>query len=74
MMTSLCTQYWQTIVAQGIVIGIGNGCLFVPSVAILPQYFTTKNPVVHGIAASGSSIGGIIMPFVFVRLQAHSNA
>ncbi|KAK5208754.1 hypothetical protein LTR72_001318 [Exophiala xenobiotica] len=71
MMTSLCTQYWQTIVAQGIVIGIGNGCLFVPSVAILPQYFTTKNPVVNGIAASGSSIGGIIMPFVFVRLQAH---
>ncbi len=71
MMTSLCTQYWQTIIAQGILIGIGNGCLFVPSVAILPQYFTTKNPVANGIAASGSSIGGIIMPFAFVRLQAH---
>lgn len=71
MMTSLCTQYWQTLLAQGICIGIGNGCLFVPSVAILPQYFTTKNALVNGIAASGSSIGGIIMPFVFVRLQAH---
>ncbi|KIW20131.1 hypothetical protein PV08_00706 [Exophiala spinifera] len=70
MMTSLCTEYWQTVLAQGITIGIGNGCLFVPSVAILPQYFTSKNAIVNGIAASGSSIGGIIMPFVFVRLQA----
>ncbi|KAI1618426.1 MFS transporter, MCP family, solute carrier family 16, member 10 [Exophiala viscosa] len=71
MMTSLCTTYWQTVLAQGLCIGICNGCLFVPSVAILPQYFTTKNALVNGIAASGSSLGGIIMPFVFVRLQAH---
>lgn len=68
MMTSISTQYWQVILAQGVAIGIGNGCLFVPSVAILPQYFTTKNPIVNGIAASGSSIGGVVMPFAFTRL------
>ncbi|KAK7953546.1 MFS general substrate transporter [Apiospora saccharicola] len=28
MMVSLCTQYWQLIIAQGIVVGIGGGCLF----------------------------------------------
>lgn len=69
MMTSICTQYWQVLLAQGFVIGIGNGCLFVPAVAILPQYFSTKNPLVNGIAASGSSLGGIVIPFVMTRLE-----
>lgn len=69
MMTSISTQYWQVLLAQGFVIGIGNGCLFVPAVAILPQYFSTKNPMVNGIAASGSSLGGIVIPFVMTRLE-----
>jgi hypothetical protein len=37
MMTSLCTQYWQLVLAQGICIGIGSGCLMLPSVAVMPQ-------------------------------------
>ena len=57
MMTSLCTRYWEVMLAQGICIGLGSGCLFVPSVAILPQYFTTKKAFANGIAASGSSLG-----------------
>ena len=69
MMTSLCRQYWQVLLAQGIVVGIGNGCLFVPSVAILPQYFTTKKALANGFAAAGSSVGGIVYPIVFRRLQ-----
>lgn len=56
-MTSLCTQYWAVMLAQGICVGLGSGCLFVPSVAILPQYFTTKKAFANGIAASGSSLG-----------------
>jgi len=68
MMTSLCHHYWQVFLAQGICIGIGNGCLFVPSVAILPQYFTTHKALANGIAVSGSSIGGIIMPVVLRQL------
>jgi len=57
MMTSLCTQYWEVMLAQGICVGLGSGCLFIPSVAILPQYFTTKKAFANGIAASGSSLG-----------------
>lgn len=68
-MTSLCKQYWQTILAQAICIGIGNGCLFIPSVAILPQYFSTKKALANGLAASGSSLGGVIYPIVFRRLE-----
>ncbi len=69
MMTSLSHKYWQTMLAQAICIGLGNGCIFVPSVAILPQYFSTRKALANGLAASGSSIGGVIYPIVFRQLQ-----
>ncbi|KAJ5982839.1 MFS general substrate transporter [Penicillium waksmanii] len=68
-MTSLCTDFWQVMLAHGITIGLGSGCLFIPSVAIVSTYFTTKKSFATGIAASGSSLGGIIYPIVFARLQ-----
>lgn len=39
MMTSICTEYWHVVLAQGIAVGLRAGCLFVPGVAILPTYF-----------------------------------
>lgn len=68
MMTSLAREYWQTMLAQAFCIGLGNGCIFVPSVAILPQYFSTKKALANGVAAAGSSIGGVIYPIVFRQL------
>ncbi|KAI9740989.1 MAG: hypothetical protein M1834_002700 [Cirrosporium novae-zelandiae] len=69
MMTSLCKAYWQIMLAQAVVIGIGSGFLYYPSVAILPQYFSTKKSLANGFATSGSSIGGVIYPIVFRRLE-----
>ena len=67
-MLSLCHKFWEVLLAQGFVLGIGGGCLFVPAVAILPTYFNTKMATAIGIAASGSSLGGIIYPIVLFRL------
>ena len=67
-MLSLCQTFWQTLLAQGFVIGMGAGCLFIPAIAILPTYFTTKIGLSIGIAASGSSTGGIIYPIMFYKL------
>lgn len=69
MMTSLSTEYYQIILAQGICAGMGTGFLFLPSVALLPQYFRRKRALANGIAASGSSIGGVLYPIIFHRLQ-----
>ncbi|ORY59305.1 MFS general substrate transporter [Pseudomassariella vexata] len=69
MMLSLCTTFWQVVLAQGICIGIGTGLLFVPSVAIISTYFTTKIALAMGFAASGSGMGGVIYPIVFHRLH-----
>ncbi|KFG83639.1 Major Facilitator Superfamily protein [Metarhizium anisopliae] len=68
MMLSLCRTYWQALLAQGFCIGIGAGCLFVPSLALLPTYFSTRIGLAVGIAASGSSLGGVVYPIVFYRL------
>jgi hypothetical protein len=57
MMTSICKEYWQVILAQGIVVGVGMGCMFLPSVGVMPQYFKHKRAFATGIAASGSSLG-----------------
>ncbi|PKX94761.1 MCT family MFS transporter [Aspergillus novofumigatus IBT 16806] len=69
MMTSISSQYWHLILCQGVCIGLAAGCLFVPSVAILPQYFKRKRGLANGLAASGSSIGGVVYPIMFNKLQ-----
>ena len=57
MMTSICKEYWQVMLAQGIIVGTGDGCLFLPSVAIISQYFSTRKALATGIAAAGSGMG-----------------
>lgn len=67
-MTSISTKYYQIILAQGVAVGIGAGMVFVPSVAIVGTYFTTRRSTALGIAATGSSIGGIIYPVALKML------
>ena len=57
MMLSLCKEYYQVLLAQAFCVGIGAGCLFTPSVAVISQYFTTKIATAMGLAATGSSLG-----------------
>ena len=55
---SICTRYWQYLLTQGLVIGIGTGCLSILSVAIPSLWFTNKLPLANGLAACGSGLGG----------------
>lgn len=57
MMTSLANSYYQILLAQGICVGLGVGCLFLPSLAIVATYFTSKRALMTGITAAGGSIG-----------------
>ena len=56
-MTSICRDYWQLLLSQGIVTGAGFGCLFLPGVTIVSQFFSTKKAFATGIASLGSSVG-----------------
>ncbi|KAF2099281.1 monocarboxylate permease-like protein, mch4 [Rhizodiscina lignyota] len=68
MMLSLCTEYWQALLAQAFCVGIGAGLLFVPTVSLIPTWFSTRIGLAIGIASSGSSLGGVIYPIVLYRL------
>lgn len=69
MMLSVSTNYYQVLLSQAVCVGIGTGCLFIPCVAILSTYFSTRIATAVGIAAAGSSLGGVIYPIVFYQLQ-----
>ncbi|KAL2106157.1 hypothetical protein VUR80DRAFT_7210 [Thermomyces stellatus] len=68
-MTSLCQTFWQVLLAQGICIGVGCGLVFLPSTAILSQYFKKRRAFAIGIASTGSPVASMIFPIIFGRLQ-----
>jgi MFS family permease len=68
MMVSLCGEYYQFMLAQGVLMGASVACLQMPAFAIVAQYFDKKRAAALGIAVSGSSIGGVIFPIVLSKL------
>lgn len=57
---SFATEIWQLALSQGVAFGIGMGFLFVGSVGIVSQWFSTRRSMANGIATAGSGIGGLI--------------
>lgn len=68
MMTSLCSEYYQFMLAQGVCAGIGSGLLYVPALAFVNVSFTTKRPIAVGLTTTGASTGGIVFPILFREL------
>lgn len=57
MMVSLCTKYWQLVLAQGIITGIGSGFIYTPGTAVVTTWFSGQRSLAIGISAAGSSLG-----------------
>jgi MFS family permease len=68
MMTSLCTEYWQFILAQGICSPLGLNCIFQAGTSTIPTWFLKKRGLAYGIMAAGSGLGGIIFPIMASHL------
>lgn len=64
-MTSLGSQYWHFLLAQGFCVGIGMGFLFLPATAILSQYFKRHRALVLGLSSASSPVAGIVFPIIF---------
>ncbi|KAK1999489.1 major facilitator superfamily transporter [Colletotrichum falcatum] len=65
---SFCTTYWQFFLAQGICLGLGNGCLFCPCMAVTSTYFAKRRSLAFGITAAGAVIGGLAFPSMVRQL------
>jgi MFS family permease len=57
---SFSTRIWHLFLTQGLCFGWGMGFLFVGSVGIAAQWFTTRRSLANGFAAAGSGIGGLV--------------
>ncbi|KAK5987507.1 MFS-type transporter pynF [Cladobotryum mycophilum] len=66
--TSFATKYYQYLLAQGILFGIGNAMLFYPATGAISEWFDQKRGLALGLALSGASVGGIIWPLIVGKL------
>lgn len=73
MMTSLCREYWQFMLAQGVLAGLSAGLTLSPALAAVPQWFNRKRGAAMGLTVAGSSLGGIIFPIMLSRLLLTTN-
>ncbi|KAJ5208060.1 hypothetical protein N7449_002439 [Penicillium cf. viridicatum] len=68
MMISLCEEFYQFLLAQGVVFGISMGLATWPMLALVGQYIKVKRAAAMGIVLAGSSLGGVIWPIAIDRL------
>ncbi|CAF9928250.1 hypothetical protein IMSHALPRED_007419 [Imshaugia aleurites] len=57
---SFAVKAWHLCLSQGALVGIGVGCVYIPSIPILSQWFSKKRSLANGITSAGSGIGGVI--------------
>ena len=62
--TSAVNQYWQLVLSQGVLQGLGNGLLFTPLVALVSLYFVKRRAFALSIAACGAPVGGVLFSIV----------
>ncbi len=71
--TSFCKEYYQFMLAQGILMGSAVAFLQFPAFAVVSQYFDKKRGAALGFLVSGSSVGGVVFPIVLSKLLNGSN-
>ncbi|KAJ5624775.1 hypothetical protein N7510_001084 [Penicillium lagena] len=68
MMTSLCKEFYQFLLAQGILLGISMALVTWPMLALVGQYIKRKRAAAMGIVIAGSSLGGVVWPIAIDKL------
>lgn len=56
-MMSLSTKWWQLLLSQGVLTGIGGGIFFCPSMGLIATYFSGRRALAVGIVTTGNSVG-----------------
>ncbi|ETS84433.1 hypothetical protein PFICI_02458 [Pestalotiopsis fici W106-1] len=65
---SLSTKYYQILLTQGILVGLGNSLLYMPGLALIGRSFNKHRSAAMAVATCGAPIGGIIFTLVFQQL------
>ncbi|KZT00376.1 MFS general substrate transporter [Laetiporus sulphureus 93-53] len=73
MLASISMQYWQLLLSEGILFGIGCSFAFIPAVGLPSQWFAKRRSLATGIASSGSGIAGVVLPPISQALISHTS-
>ena len=68
---SFAKETWQLFLSQGVLVGIGVGLIWVPSIPVISQWFGKKRSLANGITSAGSGIGGLAMSFATEAIIRH---
>ncbi|KAI0059154.1 MFS general substrate transporter [Artomyces pyxidatus] len=60
--SSFATKVWHLIALQGVLYGIAGGCLYMPVVFWLPEWFVLRRSVAGSFIFGGSGLGGAGFP------------
>jgi MFS family permease len=67
-MTSLWREYWQIFLAQSVVSSVGASAVFYTAMSSVGTWFFKYRATAFGVMASGSSLGGVVLPIMVTRL------
>ncbi|KAJ6779436.1 hypothetical protein PWT90_10268 [Aphanocladium album] len=71
MMASISTKYYQFLLSQGVCSAIGVAAVFLSAIACVSGWFDRRRGLAFGILATGSSLGGVVLPIMVTRLIDH---
>ncbi|CAG8171206.1 unnamed protein product [Penicillium olsonii] len=73
MMISLCEEFWEFMLAQGLLFGISMTLAYTPVLGVIGHYFKRRRAAAMGIVISGSSLGGVVWPIMLQKLIYNPN-
>ncbi|KAK5110976.1 hypothetical protein LTR85_000686 [Meristemomyces frigidus] len=65
---SLCSEYYQIMLTQGVLVGLANGLLYLPGLALVGRSFKRHRSIAMAITTCGAPVGGIIYTLMFESL------
>jgi MFS family permease len=68
MLMSRINSIWQIYLIYGIVVGIGLGGLFIPTVSLIAKQFFSNRSMITGIALSANGLGQLLAPLIAYQL------
>ncbi|KAK9322180.1 major facilitator superfamily domain-containing protein [Lipomyces orientalis] len=68
---SFANRVWHLYLSQGLLVGVGVGFIYIPSMAVLSQWFDKKRSLANGISSGGSGIGGAVFSWATQAMIDH---
>lgn len=62
LLAGFADSLWQLHITYGVLIGLGDGVLYITCVAVVSRWFTRKRAMVIGIVTTGIPLSGFIIP------------